>query len=530
MKLKLLILISLSQIRAYAVPTLYPETFNRQLRNNTTSNVVADNRDAARFWVLPPTKSAAVIQNLHTVTANTGFCQEIANLQRYNADTITLLNSLKDKRREVEKRLEQEGKNLKAANEKYLTFIKGYPVFELEGLFTQVRETKKRATFLYDNLKKCVRDCAGISAEIERTEVRLGELYLKKRLKAENHIYGKQFTEVADRLEKAEETVAVHEEDLYSMQEDLRELYADFNRMFDAHAQREGGRVSIRYDSHWSESVSRLSADNPGLRFERMPTKNALLRAGAYSRNSLLPNGSVLSFDVGGMSAGPLLTLEAFPENFGGNAVLNLLAVCPLLHPDWFDIPAGNDVSQMSYPLTVSYEYPTSMNYEITVTYNMYRMYELIKTQGTSGGFFNSSSWSHQDEQSFFKDAFQVDWKIQDDRKVFTEQQKLEINRDLLRQVMSRLASNLVMNDSGTKIAAPGEPPQNGALVLSNSLNKSCPINIYCQGASIVFNVMNSIFGSSSAMQNLKRITNVTMTDTYRSEQVVLQPMLSSFQ
>lgn len=517
-------------VRAYAVPTLYPENFNRQLRNTTNSNVVADTKDSARFYVLPPIKSAATIQDLHTITANVGFCEEIANLQRYNADTIKVLNSLKVKSREAQRVLDADNLKLKNSEAAYLSFVKTHNVSELDALFTQEKQSKIKLTDLYDQLKQCVRDCGGISSSIEALKAKVQLLETERYQKTILVPDGTEFDQLADLYESAEENVADHEVDLHALQADLRDLYVDFNRMFDAHAQREGGRVSISYNSRWSENVERLNTDNPGLRFEKMPTKNAAIRAGAYAKTALLPGGAVLSFDVGGMSAGGMLTLESFPESFGGNAVLNLLAVCPLLHPDWYGMPSGTDVSKMSYPLTVSYEYPAAMAYEVTATYNMYRMYELVKTQGKSGGFFSSRSWSNQDEQTFFKDAFRVDWKFQDERKIFTEEQKLEINRDLLRQILSRLASFLAMNDSGTKIAAPEEAPQNGALVLSNSLNKTCPFNVYCQGAAIVTDVLNSIFGSSNTMQNLKRITNATMSDTYRSEQVVMQPMLSSFQ
>ena len=122
-------------VRAYAVPTLYPENFNRQLRNTTNSNVVADTKDSARFYVLPPIKSAATIQDLHTITANVGFCEEIANLQRYNADTIKVLNSLKVKSREAQRVLDADNLKLKNSEAAYLSFVKTHNVSELDALF-----------------------------------------------------------------------------------------------------------------------------------------------------------------------------------------------------------------------------------------------------------------------------------------------------------------------------------------------------------------------------------------------------------
>lgn len=517
--------------RAQALPTLYPTQFNRELHNSTNSNVVADSQDSTRFYVLPPNRSSARIQNLNTVTANVGFCEEIANLQRYNADTLDLLNKMKTKNSEAQQRVEEQGRALRTANAELAQFVSDNHLSESAELDAKILHEEKRLDALYDQMKNCAAACGQIGKEIadvqklrqdlEETRWRVGWTNLDadleyKRRQSRVNILSSNFESAT--------------ENLRTIQSDLKELYVDFNQMFDAHAKREGGRVTINYESDWFHNVEKLSHDNPGLQFEKMQTKNAAIKAGAYDKNNLLPGGAVLSFDVGGQNASGILVMSSFPESFSGNAVLNLLAVCPLLHPEWFDIKVPVAAAQMSYPLTVSYEYPVTMNYEVTASYNMYRMYELIKTQGKSGGFFNSKSWSNADEQEYFKDAFRVDWKVQDDRQLFTEEQKLAVNSDLRRQIMSRLANFLIMNDNSTKVAAPEDAPTNGAMVLSNSLNKYCPVNLTCQGASIVFNVLQAIFGSSSTMQNLKRITNVTMSDTYRSEQVVLQPMLSSFQ
>ena len=94
---------------------------------------------------------------------------------------------------------------------------------------------------------------------------------------------------------------------------------------------------------------------------------------------------------------------------------------------------------------------------------------------------------------------------------------------------MTRRASNLVMNDQAAKLSLALGEPDSGAMVLSNSLNKACPLNLYCRGASVVLNVMQAIFGSSSTQQKLTQITNVEMTDSYANEQIVMQPMVTTY-
>lgn len=513
-----------------AMPTLYPDNFTRNIRNNTNSNYLADSSSPYRFYVLPPNTSFARVKGLHTVTANVGFCAEIAKLQKYNLDTLDLINSMKTKDLSTKAQLDEQNTKLSRANEELSKYIISSGLQELSSLDVRVMQLEKRLDDLYGKYKNCAQDCDVLKKDIEDSQMLRTELATKRfELSAANLAAATEYERKKVYVEGLKSNVDTLQSNWRRIQTDLKDLYVDFNRMFDAHAKREGGRVAINYDSQWSANVDRFRKDNPGYNFEKIQTKNANIKASAYSKNNLIPDGAILSFDVGGQSANGILSFESYPESFSGNAVMSLLGVCPLLHPDWFDIKNINSLENMTYGITVGYEYPVAMKYEVTAHYNMYRMYELIKSQGTSGGFFSSSSWSTQDEQEFFRDSFWVDWKIQDDRQVISDERKMAINADLRRQIMTRLASHLVMNNQAAKLSLASDVPDTGAMVLSNSLSKACPQNIYCKGASIVFDVMQAIFGSSSSEQSIKQIINVDMTDGYSNEQIVMQPIVTTF-
>lgn len=519
---------------AQALPTLYPDYFNPNIRNPTNSNILADNESRNRFYVLPPNSSTASVKGLHTVTANVGFCSEIAKLQKYNSDTLDLLNSMKTKDLTTKNQLEQQNTKLVQASEDLAKYVTSANLQELASLDIKVMQLEKRLDDLYIRYKKCSNDCAVLGQDIEDSQLLRTELITKRfELSSASLMASTEYERKKVFVATIKNNVEELQNNWQRIRSDLKDLYIDFNKMFDAHAAREGGRVAISYESGWNENLQRLSQQNPNYRFEKIQTKNANIKASAYSKNNLVVGGSVLAFDVGGQSANQnvngILNLESYPESFSGNAVLNLLAVCPLLHPDWFDIKIPNLSENMSYGITVGYEYPAAMKYEVTAHYNMYRMYELIKSQGSSGGFFSSSSWSDHDEQEFFKDTFSVDWKIQDDKQLLSNEQKLAINSDLRRQIMTRMASQIVMNDRAAQLSLAFELPKTGAMVLSNSLDKSCPLNVYCRGASIVINVLQAIFGSSSTQQNVRQISNVDLTDKYSNSQIVMQPMVTTF-
>lgn len=516
--------------KLYALPTLYPDYFNRSIRNNTSSNIVADSESSSRYYVLPPNVSFSKVKSLHTVSANVGFCTEIAKLQEYNLDTVKLLNSLKDKDIQFKTQLDTENKKLLSANEELSKYVLANNLQEISALDLKITQLERRLDNLYIIARNCNKECDAITSDIQTTQLLRADLTTKRfELSSGNVMLSNEYEKKKSYVESLRKNIESINTSWRDLQRDLKDLYADFNRMYDVHAQREGGKVAIEYYSGWDENVARLNQDNPGYNFEKIQTKNANIKMNAYSKNMLVPGGAVMAFDAGGISPNGVLNLESFPANLNANVTLNLLGVCPLLHPDLFGFKNEDPLRAISYGLTVAYEYPTRMKFDITARYNMYRMYKIFKSQGTSGGFFSSSSWSNQEEEELFSDSFKVDWSVQDEKIQIPLEKKLAINADIRRQMMSRLASFLVMNDQSVKLGAAAGAPATGATVLADSLNNACPTNVYCKGASIVLNVLQAIFGSSSNEQQVRQKTDVNMVEHYSDSYVVMQPMLSTY-
>lgn len=516
--------------RLYALPTLYPDYFNKSIRNNTGSNIMADSESSHRFYVLPPNVSFSKVKSLHTVSANVGFCAEIAKLQEYNLDTVKLLNSLKDKDVQFKIQIETENKKLSSANEELSKYVLANNLQEISALDLKITQLEKRLDHLYIIARSCNKECDAINSDIQTSQLLRAELTTRRfELSAGNVMLSNEYEKKKSYVESLRKNIESINTNWRELQRDLKDLYADFSRMYDAHSLREGGKVAIEYYSGWDENVARLQQDNPGYSFEKIQTKNASIKMNAYSKNMLVPGGAVMAFDAGGISPNGALTLESFPANLNANVTLNLLGVCPLIHPELFGFKNEDPMRAISYGLTVAYEYPSRMKFDITAHYNMYRMYKIIKSQGSSGGFFSSSSWSNQEEEELFSDSFRVDWNVQDDKIQIPYEKKLAINADIRRQMLSRLASFLVMNDQSAKLGSIAQAPATGATVLADSLNKTCSSHVYCKGASIVLNVLQAIFGSANNEQQIQQKTDVNMMERYSDSSVVMQPMLTTY-
>ena len=239
-------LLSGAQI-AGAAPTLYPEHFNSGLRNSTNSDILADDETPFRFYVLPPSDAVAQVTGLHTVTANVGFCSEIAKLQRYNADTLDLLNAMKTKDLNTKTQLEQQNKKYVLANEELSNYIVAANLHELASLDAKVFSLEKRLDGLYTLFRKCSRDCPVLQKDIEDSQLLRTELLTKRyELSAGDLMASTEYERKKVFVATIKENVNELERNWKQIQSDLKDLYSEFNRMFDAHAMREGGRASGR--------------------------------------------------------------------------------------------------------------------------------------------------------------------------------------------------------------------------------------------------------------------------------------------
>lgn len=516
---------------AWAVPTLYPDSLRYQIKNRTDSELVSDTIDRHRYYVLPPRNAISRVRSMHTINANIGFCQEIAQLQDYSRDTVDLLKKIQHQTVRNNLDYADSWSRSKGAQYQLRNLVQAHNLDELKAIDEQVEIFEKRLLDLYGLYRDCRRECEILKADIDATQKFRDDLqrrrmeFVSSRLAAIQN-YEKVKAEYEFQSQKATE-IKKQNVELYQRMVDIRR---DFNHMFDAHAKREGGRVAISFESHWQNNLQRLSADNAHIKFEKIQTQNTQIRTNGYSDSGLAIEGAILKFEFGGMSASQnILKLESYPDSFSGNAVLNLMGACPIIYPHHYDATVPTSIEQMKYGLMVSYDFPTAMRYEVTARYNMYRMFEAIRSQGSRAGFFSSSTWTDEKEQSLFQDSFSVDWKVQDSKQLISEQQKMKIAADLRRQVMSRMARLFVMNHSVTQTLQPGVPPEPGAILLADSISQLCPVNVYCRGASMALHVLQAVFGSSESEQRLLQTVNVNMQDRYSSEQVVMQPMLTAY-
>lgn len=515
---------------AHAEPTLYPQVIESlsEIKNATDSNILADEVDPRTFWVLPPNRAEAKVSGLHTKTANMGFCAEMRDLKDYSRELSADIRALYKQRAakfEQLTKLQEKAANLSQEAEKYAAEKN---LLALSDLDRRITELETRLTDLYQSAESCSTACDQINAEITSvTEAKTGLMRDRAKLARENTADLREYTRrrrLADAAFKAyTDAKGIYTElstELIAVQEKFRATFQTFGKM-------EGARAAITYTSHWDENIAKLRAENPGLNFVKVAAKKANLMTEIAGINDVDPQGAILSIGLGGEMKAGVAAFTQYPENLSTNVRLSLIGACPMEHPEYFDI-SDNEAAQMRYGLIISYEYDSIFKMSAKATYNMYKMYQKIVSSGSSGGLFSSRSWSNVEERNFFRDSFTVTWS---DRENTVPQAEKDAREAEMRQsVLSRLATMaLPTAPNRAEILTAAAAPARGAVVVSDSLVKVCPTNIYCQAGSAVFRILDAIFGASRTTSSYSHITDVEITESFEHTQKITKAWITSY-
>ncbi|MGE3607943.1 MAG: hypothetical protein AB7I27_00045 [Bacteriovoracaceae bacterium] len=537
MKFKILsqaMAIGLLSEASFATPTIYPKdiTLLSKISNSTNSNLVADDSDVNVIWVMPPNVAISKVSGLHTITANVGFCQELANLQGYSEMMSRKMKDLELKELDSEEEVKAIEVKLSAARQDYAQYVAANNLIELQSIDDRLATVDQQIETLNEKLSSCQENCNEYLSQIKQLKTERAQLtstrlsLLTQRMKEAREMQRKKAL-----VEAYQQDLKDKDERWSKLRSDLDSLRTKFNEMYKTFGQLEGARASISFESEWDKNINQLQQQNPGFDFKRILTQNAQITTNIVGINSFPTTGAIMGYDIAGNHSEGKISFSSYPQSMAGNVRLSLIGTCPILHPEWFKITTDNSINQMKYGMVVSYEFPSTFEVDVTAKYNMYKIYQKIVSSGRSGGFFSTRHWTSIEEKTFFKDDFKVSWNEQDSANSLTEEQKADYEREIRNNIFGRLASLGLPAVSNPGSLVPPQQLQSGALILANSLanNSACKMNIYCTSASIGLSVLDAIFGQSSASANYTNIQNVEMTESWSRKKVVYKPWISSY-
>ncbi len=309
------------------------------------------------------------------------------------------------------------------------------------------------------------------------------------------------------------------------------ELTKQFQELTQLYKDVPAASAHLEFRMPWDELVNNYRATNPqtNLNFVRMPLDAAYLTFNRQiSKIGSMP--AVLDYDIPGISAqnSGINDTQAPPTNsqsllvgdaYSGQIVLSLAGACPFYNASLKNVSGSISGQSISAYLNanLNYSYGLQIYRKYTVSYDLSLLVKHIKERESHGGFFSTST-----SETEINSMENTDWFT-----LKNESNDARFNYDLLvpdlkADLMNRVIRDITMM-SGFN---PDDAPQvqvrtkNGAQASAEALQK-CP-HIYCQVGAIGLTVLDSIFGSSSAVSTYIDQRHSVAGDRVEDNKVIL--------
>jgi hypothetical protein len=525
---------------ATAAPTLYPRSGNRlsEVTNPSKAVVISDTADRNVQWVLPPATGGTELTGV-SLTANVGFCEEMAFLQgtsRQLAERIAARSlEIDEKQPEIEAlygQLADLREDAARANTPEIQLINA------------ARDRIEDIEYEIDDLRDALRDCDTDQCEddieediqalrAERTELRaevrdlerLHRTQLRAYETANNLVDAKQ-----DEIDDVERRLDNARESLLRARSQIFEMYRQYGTL-------EGGFGNVDFDTGWDTAIQQLRDANSGRGFVFTPIPTREVRIfpqilpGFHSDNYLAGLPAVLAYTVAGRTVrmeDNEHTFAALPPHIPANMRLSLIGACPIARPESWDLPENQSGSPL-FGLRAEYQYPSAFRTNVTVTYNLWKVYEYMKSVSVDGGLFSTSTEVNESEST--DEGTRWTFNFFDESGLTPDQIKeikATIKAELMADVLRVMAVPSASAQSGTRDLMPA--PQSGAVVLANGISDTCGWwSPYCVGASWALRGLQAIFGGSETETRYQSQHNTSVSRSYADDAIQYRPATTAF-
>lgn len=166
---------------------------------------------------------------------------------------------------------------------------------------------------------------------------------------------------------------------------------------------------------------------------------------------------------------------------------------------------------------SASYAYQVQVKRKHKVVFHFHQFIKIIHEQSKRGGFFSTKTVN-----SLIDDRAQSDWiefivDSQDGRYEYSDAYVKEVKKEFIDRALADIVA--IQMGSPQAIMALIEPGKSGAGVIGDELRK-CP-NLYCQIGASGFKVLDSIFGSTTAVSKLMKTVQVSKSETVTETKMV---------
>lgn len=505
------------------------------IKNDTTSTILRDNEDCKTAWVLPPTFGLVNLTG-YMPNANLGLCQEVKDVQKMSNSLLGRIERTENEMKELIALQIIKKKELLEAKKLFSDLESSTEFQDIKFAEAKVARAEENVQELLAQLKSCGVDCDAIREELRIIkEDRAKAKGVLSQLQSRCFEIMQRHRAAKARMEYAQNDLETFSSDLTILNENQIKLKDTLNNWLQFYSKLEGGTAFLNYDSQWTESTQRLNKAYQGkIQFQQVPTRNARITANFIGNDnevsSLAFMPAILDYAIHGTKFTPwgeqgAIEQTALPSRISGSVRLSLMGGCPMYFKNFLDSDtlARDDKLErkLNFAISATYEYPAAFKYNVTATYNLFKIYEEVKNFYSNVGIFSSDQFDKVIAFNDSRDTFEINWHLENER--YSAEQQQEITKYLKSELLGRIMVAMgTPNNSGINAnRAPAPmPTESAAMTLAKGIDSICGYyNLYCLGSSWIMRGLNSAFGSSETESKFRSTNNYLAKETWKTSQ-----------
>lgn len=166
---------------------------------------------------------------------------------------------------------------------------------------------------------------------------------------------------------------------------------------------------------------------------------------------------------------------------------------------------------------TSTYAYQVQVKRSHKVVFHLHEFIKIVHEQSKRGGFFSTSTVDSLTDERQHTEVFDFVADSEDGRFEYPDAYVREVKKDFIDRALADIVA--LKTGSPAAVMALIDPGKNGAGTAADELQK-CP-HVYCQIGAAGFRVLDSIFGSSTAVSSLMKSLEVNRTELVRESKMV---------
>ncbi len=538
---------------------------NHKVTMPKSASEIKFNESCSEIFVAPPRLGRAEIVDV-APTTNLQFCPAIKRIDSVTNSTFDSITNISGKIERMIKDFEPMDKDIIKLRQDLAESeaARNFARTKLEQAETQIQKLREALRNAKKDYEMCTeanpadaRKCNLQKLEWEEARLEFDSFRQGEYRESRDHLIEAEedFETFQKRMEELQRRYTEAISPLIQLQKSLVELHLLVMDLYRDYVRLEGATGQILWTVRWSELVNEFRALNPQLpvQWSKLALKEAQLVASMRLPNAsneielatipaiksaIIPGAKATGFagmGNGDKAAGlqlqpssPTQASVAFGDSVSGQIVLTLLGACPFFNGIETRTNISFDKLTVYMVPNLIYSYEVAARRGYTAKHNLSNLLNKIEERVKRGGLFTTEAANSIAEDGYSRDWIEIKFDGNSSEFQYSAEEQNHLSVTVKKELIDRAMKQFAVFYAGSSVR--GQIPnfvESGAYRSSAELRK-CFLT-YCQVASAVLGVADSIWGNSRATASFHRNNNVWVTERVSGIQFVTRSGALSF-